>query len=70
MTQPNGMKLSKTRSPGEGSGDNPCNTHAVSTRSVFQNLLDNVRELSEDKFFGSILISMDKVPTMEDEPPK
>jgi hypothetical protein len=67
MTQPNGMKLSKTRSPGEAGGDNPCNNHAVGTRSVFQNLLDNVRMLSKEKFFGSILISMDKVPAMEDE---
>jgi chromosome segregation ATPase len=55
------------RAPGEAGGDNPCNTPAVGTRSVFQNLLDNVRKLSEDKFFGSILISMDKVPAMEDE---
>jgi hypothetical protein len=67
MTQPNGTKGSKTRSLDEGGGHNTFNPHPTGTRSVFQNLLDNVRMLSEDKAFGSILMSMDKVPAMEDE---
>jgi hypothetical protein len=67
MAYPNGTTLSKICSLGRADGDHLCNTHAVGTRSVFQNLLNNVKTLLEDKLFGSILISIDKVPAIEEE---
>ena len=67
MTQPNGNTLSKLRSSEGVDGNHSHKTHAVGTRSVFQSLLDNVKALSRDPLFSSILVSMEKVPAMEDE---
>ena len=67
MTQPNGNTLSKIRSSEGVDVNHSHKTHAVGTRSVFQNLLDNVKALSKDPLFSSILVSMEKVPAMEDE---
>lgn len=67
MAHSNGTTLSQIRSFAGEDGDHPCNPHTVGTRSVFQDLLDNVKTLSEDKLFGSVLISMDRIPAMEDE---
>ena len=67
MTQPNGTRSSEERSLDRGGGDTTSSTHGIGMRSVFQSLLDNMKTLSENKAFDSILSGMDKVPAMEDE---
>lgn len=64
MTQPNGDTLLKTHSSEGADGNHSDKTHAVGTRSVFQNLLDNVKALSKDAFVSSILVSMEKFSAM------
>jgi chromosome segregation ATPase len=53
--------------PDEQVGENPTTADTTGTRSVFQSLLDSIKTLSQDRTFPSILISMEKVPAMEDE---
>lgn len=67
MAQPNGTKTFRMHAPDEKVGEISTSADTIGTRSVFQSLLDSIKALSQDRTFSAILISMEKVPAMEDE---